>query len=489
MIPTDSLSQESSSPLYFVQINGTVYGPYTMQQVNEMTRSGQIAADTMICVDGMTEWVRYADMQDKMLTGPSSEHADTSSPLYFVQINGTVYGPYTMQQLNEMTRSGQIAADTMICVDGMTEWVRYADMQDKMPTGPSSEHTDTSSPHNKSVKKKSILMWGKNLYQNVRDIISEIRKPWQDINVYKQFLTKLSNCSLISPEGRMSRSSFFWMCLLGFIPLIFFQVLLKVNIEYLLDISAVGNRLRGLVCSWHADYYYLILFVFRSCAAIFGLCYIVLFILFLIGFAFCGKAAAGWLNPIKWTFKADVFPLLLKATASLLRVLLQFSFIYIVHIMLFSYFWRKHQDTFIIPRVGWNDQTYYDVNVVSAAPYLTIPLFAFFAIAVIKRFRDAGVPLISNNRVFSTKFIFVVVYGLFWLFPFVAGALILGAGALILPIYNLVNYLFGDDISLLIAGCTWFAIRVWLLYKFISIGFRATQTQSSSTETFSIPSK
>ena len=285
----------------------------------------------------------------------------------------------------------------------------------------------------------------------------------------------------------MSRSSFFWMCLLGFIPLIIFQVLLKVNTEFLLNISGVENRLRGL------KYFYdkydaddgLILFVFKSCAAIFGLYYIVLFILFLIGFAFCGKAAASWLNPIKWTFKADVFPLLLKATASLLRVLLQFSFIYIVHIMLFRYFWRKLNDTFIIPRVGWNDQTCYDVNVVSAAPYLTIPLFAFFAIAVIKRFRDAGVPLISNNRVFSTKFIFVVVYGLIWLFPLGVGVLKLS----ILFIYSPVTYLFGDDISLLIAGCTWFAIRAWLLYKFISIGFRATQTQSSSTETFSIPSK
>ena len=45
------------------------------------------------------------------------------SVCYLLAFNGQQYGPYNMQQMQQMAQSGQINAQTLVWAQGMPQWV------------------------------------------------------------------------------------------------------------------------------------------------------------------------------------------------------------------------------------------------------------------------------------------------------------------------------------------------------------------------------
>ena len=49
---------------YMLAINGQQYGPYNMQQMQQMAQSGQINGQTLVWAQGMPQWVAAASVPE-----------------------------------------------------------------------------------------------------------------------------------------------------------------------------------------------------------------------------------------------------------------------------------------------------------------------------------------------------------------------------------------------------------------------------------------
>lgn len=59
-----------SNPRWWLAVNGKAEGPFTMEEISLRLRSGQIAASTPACAEGMTEWKPIASWPDLATTIP-----------------------------------------------------------------------------------------------------------------------------------------------------------------------------------------------------------------------------------------------------------------------------------------------------------------------------------------------------------------------------------------------------------------------------------
>jgi hypothetical protein len=111
----------------FIQKDGQQYGPYTVDEVNDLLESGDLTLEDLARYDGETAWVPLADFG----TG------------VFIQKDGQQYGPYTVDEVNDLLEAGKLMPDDLAWFEGATDWAPLAQLAEGSDPAPESE-TDTS---------------------------------------------------------------------------------------------------------------------------------------------------------------------------------------------------------------------------------------------------------------------------------------------------------------------------------------------------------
>lgn len=61
--PSPAVSEPGTKTMYYILIDGANQGPFEAQNIVQMLASGQVAADTPVCVEGMEQWLPIRQVQ------------------------------------------------------------------------------------------------------------------------------------------------------------------------------------------------------------------------------------------------------------------------------------------------------------------------------------------------------------------------------------------------------------------------------------------
>jgi len=126
--------QRNTAPvlMYNVMINGQSMGPYDMNVMQQMSRTGQLTSQTQVWKQGMTNWAAAGALQELSGLFPPAQPVQATPPpqpvappvtQYNVAINGQTTGPYDLKTLAQMSREGQFTSESQVWKQGMSGWV------------------------------------------------------------------------------------------------------------------------------------------------------------------------------------------------------------------------------------------------------------------------------------------------------------------------------------------------------------------------------
>ena len=101
------------------------YGPYTMEQMQEMLQQQNINKDTLVWYEGIADWQPISNLP--IFSNSISVVSDnTANPTvqgveYFI-FTDQQYGPYTIDQMKEMLSKQIINGDTLAWHEGVADW-------------------------------------------------------------------------------------------------------------------------------------------------------------------------------------------------------------------------------------------------------------------------------------------------------------------------------------------------------------------------------
>ncbi|MDR1072183.1 MAG: DUF4339 domain-containing protein [Treponema sp.] len=123
---------------YYIAINGYPDGPYTMDELTQKLRNGQIGQRTLIWKEDMPQWAAMNAIPefDSLFTAakPASSASAPREPpqqeppqqlaqvRYHVAVNGLSTGPFVIEELKQKVQSGQLTRTTQVWKSGMTQW-------------------------------------------------------------------------------------------------------------------------------------------------------------------------------------------------------------------------------------------------------------------------------------------------------------------------------------------------------------------------------
>lgn len=87
-----------------------------------MTMGGAMGQQMAGMMSGMGQAVQQPQQAPQMPSGATVPPPMPTAVNYMVAINGQQYGPYNLQQLQQMAQSGQINASTLVWAQGMPQW-------------------------------------------------------------------------------------------------------------------------------------------------------------------------------------------------------------------------------------------------------------------------------------------------------------------------------------------------------------------------------
>jgi len=148
---------------YYLWLNESQQGPYSIQNLMHMVILGQITNQTLAWHEGLPDWIsveqalseqrpvapiRYSS--DKTVEG-SSEHAkkETVESFYVWQYQGE-HGPFTHVEIKSLWKTNELKASAFIRKEGKTEWVPFGNLRDTFfLASPAASNSLTS--HNFSI--------------------------------------------------------------------------------------------------------------------------------------------------------------------------------------------------------------------------------------------------------------------------------------------------------------------------------------------------
>jgi hypothetical protein len=138
VIPPPPPPQIAPSIRYYIAVNGYPDGPFTTDEVKQKFQSGQISQSTLVWKEDMPQWVAIGNIPELGAlftttgTPPSfmaSQAAQKGSPQqiaspvrYHIAVNGLSTGPFTVEELKQKVRLGQLTRNTQVWKSGMTQW-------------------------------------------------------------------------------------------------------------------------------------------------------------------------------------------------------------------------------------------------------------------------------------------------------------------------------------------------------------------------------
>lgn len=106
--PPQSLTKDN----FLIRRGNEQFGPFSIDQVHQYLTSGSILKTDLAWTTGMSEWV----LVSSLLSKPPAD-------VYYVSKNGSVIGPYTIDQMRELINSGNISYVDLALSAGSNEWV------------------------------------------------------------------------------------------------------------------------------------------------------------------------------------------------------------------------------------------------------------------------------------------------------------------------------------------------------------------------------
>ncbi|MGE4233304.1 MAG: GYF domain-containing protein [Bacteriovoracia bacterium] len=183
---TSSLLFDNVSKKYFVAMQDRAAGPYTAQEVYEMTLGGSISALNFVWCQGWKDWIRIIDLQEfapLLPPKPSRKNIEKiearlhlkiaeqakqaeqdNSKKYYLYFNDAQYGPFAKSEVLRIIESGKVNDKTYIWVPGWENWQKLSDQAEfagelamvvKPPEKPRPEKTGKTKAKTKTAPKAS----------------------------------------------------------------------------------------------------------------------------------------------------------------------------------------------------------------------------------------------------------------------------------------------------------------------------------------------
>jgi S-DNA-T family DNA segregation ATPase FtsK/SpoIIIE len=95
-----------------------------------MAQSGQLTSQSQVWKQGMLNWAAAGTVQELSGIFAPAANAASSSAQYNVAVNGQTTGPFDMNTLAEMSRSGQFTPQSQVWKQGMSGWAAAETVQE-----------------------------------------------------------------------------------------------------------------------------------------------------------------------------------------------------------------------------------------------------------------------------------------------------------------------------------------------------------------------
>jgi hypothetical protein len=133
--------QQAEAPpqiLYNVMEGGQSTGPFTLEQLGQMARSGRFTRQSMVWRGGMPNWAAAGTVEELASMFPPSAPPPPPVPQntlseYYVIINGERTGPHSFDTLRELSQGGHLRRNTLVWKTGMAQWVRADSVSELTP--------------------------------------------------------------------------------------------------------------------------------------------------------------------------------------------------------------------------------------------------------------------------------------------------------------------------------------------------------------------
>lgn len=120
--PATALPPPLPQKQIFFAVNGQRQGPVNEDELARRITSGELDGQTMIWQKGMDNWAAIADVEEyaKLIVQPVLPPPPQQQ--FFLVLQGQQQGPFDPQQIKAMADAGQVAPDTLVWTEGMSDW-------------------------------------------------------------------------------------------------------------------------------------------------------------------------------------------------------------------------------------------------------------------------------------------------------------------------------------------------------------------------------
>ena len=121
---------------YYIKSRGRTLGPYTLLQMQQMARKGQLARTSEISTDN-SNWSQasnYSEVFERPRDPIIIEQAPAGPPdpgtdsLWYYALNGEQKGPTSNENILAMVRAGSLTGTDRVWKEGLDNWVQVSDI-------------------------------------------------------------------------------------------------------------------------------------------------------------------------------------------------------------------------------------------------------------------------------------------------------------------------------------------------------------------------
>ncbi|NLG66279.1 MAG: DUF4339 domain-containing protein [Actinobacteria bacterium] len=128
----------SSTEAWFYLAEGNETGPVSREQLEGLLATGRLSPATFVWRAGMSEWSRAGEVG--IAVGAPGGAAPPGAPMtadqdtsWYLSRGGGRYGPFTLQQIRQFMREGQVAPTDLVWHPSLTGWMTADEARARTP--------------------------------------------------------------------------------------------------------------------------------------------------------------------------------------------------------------------------------------------------------------------------------------------------------------------------------------------------------------------
>jgi hypothetical protein len=114
-------------------------GPMSLEQIQQLASSGQVTPESLVWKEGMADWVPAGGVLPLASRVQAEPPAIPSAEWYVVSSTAQGpqrQGPMPLPQLQQLAANRQLAPETLVWKEGMTEWVPAGSVRELFGSNP-----------------------------------------------------------------------------------------------------------------------------------------------------------------------------------------------------------------------------------------------------------------------------------------------------------------------------------------------------------------